>query len=114
MVHVTAGEYVAGLRDFADGHRPAEDMDVCDIEPEIGRPPVTEPDREPISIRTRQTRCAEGVWYRCRVEGDPAAKRPIGIGLVRRTDTAEPSGMPSLGLLDQSGGTQARSPRRTR
>lgn len=103
VVRVAAGEYIAGLRDFVDGCRSAEDMNVCQIEPEIGRPPITEPEGEPVSIRIRQTSCTKGVWHRCLVEGNPAAKRPIGIELVSRTDAAEPGGVPLLRLGDQSG-----------
>ena len=51
-------------------------------DPIVCGPPVTEPDGEPISIRIRETRCAERIWYRCGVDGDPAA--PV-VGLSERS-----------------------------
>ena len=76
-------------------------MYVCGIDAEILRPAIAKTEGEPIPIRVRQARRPKLIADWGGIEGQSAAKCPVGVGPPGRPDTAEPGAVPLLGLVTQ-------------
>src|ERR1700730_14359708 len=99
VVRVTTDQQIARLRHFIDRRIRSENMHIGGIDAEVRRPPITEAQRELVSIRIREAGGPKLIANGRRIDSEPAADDPARIGTVGRPDTPEPSPVPLFRLV---------------
>jgi hypothetical protein len=79
VVRVTTHQNITSLRHLVDRRTSTEDMNICGVKAQIGRPFIAEADGEPISIRVWHPSRPELIADGCLIKCEAAPDSPVRV-----------------------------------